>query len=110
MTHSQYHLIWPNTTINISPGPMNISLERWVPDGTGRTIEVTDYWFGADVPAEIVQEVLEFDEQVSNEDTDLVLTVQEGLSSGTVPQGRLMLESEQLIADFQRRLHDVITA
>ncbi len=110
VTHSQYHLIWPNTTINISPGPMNISLERWVPDGTGRTIEVTDYWFGADVPAEIVAEVLEFDEQVSNEDTDLVLTVQEGLSSGTVPQGRLMLESEQLIADFQRRLHDVITA
>ena len=39
-----------------------------------------------------------------------MLTVQEGLSSGTVPQGRLMLESEQLIADFQRRLHDVITA
>ena len=101
---SQYHLIWPNTTINISPGPQNISLERWVPDGIGRTLEVTDYWFGADVPETIVQEVLEFDAQVGQEDTDLVVSVQAGLNSGTVPQGRLMRESEQLIVDFQRRL------
>ena len=108
VTQSQYHFLWPNTTINISPGPQNISLERWVPDGTGRTIEVTDYWFGADVPAEIVEEVLAFDEQVSQEDTDLVLTVQAGLGSGTVPQGRLMRESEQLLADFQRRLYDAV--
>ena len=109
VTQSQYHFLWPNTTINIAPGPQNISIERWVPDGTGRTIEVTDYWFGADVPAEIVQEVLEFDDQVGQEDTDLVLSVQAGLDSGTVPQGRLMRESEQLIADFQRRLYDAIT-
>ena len=105
---SQYHFLWPNTTVNIVPGPQNISLERWVPDGVGRTIEVTDYWFGADVPAEIVQEVLDFDQQVGQEDTDLVVTVQAGLASGAVPQGRLMRESEQLIADFQRRVFDAI--
>ena len=108
VTQSQYHFLWPNTTINISPGPPNIALERWVPDGLGRTIEVTDYWFGADVPVEIVQEVLDFDAQVGQEDTDLVVSVQAGLDSGAVPQGRLMRESEQLIADFQRRLHDAI--
>ena len=33
VTQSQYHLLWPNTTINIAPGPQNIALERWVPDG-----------------------------------------------------------------------------
>jgi choline monooxygenase len=70
---SQYHFLWPNTTVNIAPGPANISLERWVPDGIGRTIEVTDYWFGADVPAEIVEEILEWDDQVGREDTDLVV-------------------------------------
>ena len=109
VTQSQYHLLWPNTTINIAPGPQNIALERWVPDGLGRTIEVTDYWFGADVPPEIVQEVLDFDAQVGQEDIDLVLSVQAGLDSGTVQQGRLMRESEQLIADFQRRLYDAIS-
>ena len=98
----------PTTTINIVPGPQNISIERWVPDGTGRTIEVTDYWFGKDVPVEIVDEVLAFDKQVGQEDIDLVVTVQAGLDSGTVPQGRLMRESEQLIADFQRRVFDAI--
>ena len=106
---SQYHFLWPNTTINIAPGPANIALERWVPDGVGRTVEVTDYWFGADVPPEIMQEVLDFDDQVGREDTDLVVSVQAGLNSGTVPQGRLMRESEQLIADFQHRLHDAVT-
>jgi hypothetical protein len=34
--------------------------------------------------------------------------VQAGLDSGTVRQGRLMRESEQLIADFQRRLYDAV--
>ena len=108
VTQAQYHFLWPNTTINIAPGPQNISVERWVPDGTGRTLEATDYWFGADVPSEVVQELLAFDEQVGREDTDLVVSVQAGLESGTVPQGRLMRESEQLIADFQRRLYDAI--
>ena len=60
-----------------------------MPDGVGRTIEVTDYWFGADVPPEIVQEVLACDDQVGREDTDLVLSVQAGLDSGLVAQGRL---------------------
>ncbi len=109
VTQSQYHFIFPSTTINIAPGPPNISLEYWAPDGLGRTIEVTDYWFGADVAPETIEEILEFDDQVGREDTDLVVSVQAGLSSGMVRQGRLMRESEQLIADFQRRLRDAVS-
>lgn len=40
----------------------------------------------------------------------LVQSVQRGLESGAVPQGRLMGESEKLIADFQRRVHAALTA
>ena len=83
---SQYHFLWPNTTVNIAPGPANISLERWVPDGLGRTIEITDYWFGVDVPPDIVQEVLDWDDQVGQEDSDLVVSVQAG-SLGRRPSG-----------------------
>jgi phenylpropionate dioxygenase-like ring-hydroxylating dioxygenase large terminal subunit len=36
------------------------------------------------------------------------VTVQRGLDSGMVPQGRLMTASEQLIADFQRRVRDAL--
>jgi choline monooxygenase len=110
VTQSQFHFLWPATTVNIVPGPTNVSLERWVPDGTGRTIEITDYFFGPDASAEQIEELLAFDDQVGREDTSLVESVQRGLDSGAVPQGRLMLESEQLIADFQRRVRDAIAS
>jgi phenylpropionate dioxygenase-like ring-hydroxylating dioxygenase large terminal subunit len=108
VTQSQYHFLFPATTVNIAPGLPNVSLERWIPDGTHRTIEVTDYFFDPDVEQEQLDEMLAWDNQVAEEDVSLVESVQRGLDSGTVPQGRLMEESEQLIADFQRRVHDAL--
>jgi len=105
---SQYHFLWPNTTINIVPGPQNLSIERWVPVGPRETMEVTDYFFAPDERDERIAEVIEFDTQVAEEDVALVLSVQRGLDSGRVPQGRLMGESEKLIADFQRRVFDAL--
>ena len=108
MRQSQYHFIWPNTTINISPGPQNVSIERWVPLGPRATVEATDYFFGEGVPAERIEESIAFDTQVATEDVALVESVQRGLDSRTVVQGRLMPESEQLVAAFQRRVHDTL--
>jgi len=105
MAQSQYHFVWPNTTINISPGPQNVSIERWVPVDTKTTIEATDYYFGAEVTDAQIDESIAFDTQVATEDVALVTNVQAGLDSGMVQQGRLMGESEQLIAAFQRRLY-----
>jgi len=53
-------------------------------------------------------ELLAFDMQVGEEDVALVESVQRGLDSATVNQGRLLPESEQLIADFQRRVRDAL--
>jgi len=107
---SQYHFLWPNTTVNISPGPQNVSIERWVPRGPRLTVEATDYFFGADVPPERIEESIAWDTQVATEDVALVLAVQRGLDSRMVEQGRLMPESEQLVAAFQRRVHDALFA
>jgi phenylpropionate dioxygenase-like ring-hydroxylating dioxygenase large terminal subunit len=104
VTQAQYHFLWPNTTINIEAGPVNIAIERWVPTGLRTTVEVTDYYFGPDVSEEQMQEVIEFGTQVGIEDQALCESVQEGLDSRLVPQGKLMLESEQLIHDFQRKV------
>ena len=52
--------------------------------------------------------MLEFDNQVALEDLALVQSVQKGLASGAVPQGRVMAQSEQLLADFHRRVHDAL--
>jgi Ring hydroxylating alpha subunit (catalytic domain) len=83
----------------------NVSLERYNPDGVFRTVEVTDYYFGTDVSTAEIEELMAWDNQVAEEDVSLVQSVQRGLDSGAVPQGRLMGESEKLIADFQRRIH-----
>ena len=106
VTQAQYHFLFPATTVNIAPGMQNVSLERWLPEGTGRTIEVTDYFFAPDAPEAEIEELMAWDTQVAEEDTALVQSVQRGLDSGLVQQGRLMVESEVLIADFQRRVRD----
>ena len=108
IAQAQYHLLWPTTTVNIAPGFANVALERWLPDGAGRTIEVTDYFFAPDATEAEIEEFLAFDTQVGEEDIALVESVQRGLDSGAVPQGRLLPGSEQLIADFQRRVRDAV--
>ena len=60
------------------------------------------------VSAEEIDELGAWDTQVAEEDVALVEAVQRGLDSGMVPQGRLMTASEQLIADFQRRVRDAL--
>ena len=84
---SQFHFLFPNTTINIAPGPQNLSIERWVPVGPRTTVEVTDYFFDPDESDERIQELLEWDGQVAEEDVSLVLSVQRGLDSGRVRRG-----------------------
>jgi carnitine monooxygenase subunit len=108
VAQAQYHFLFPSTTLNIAPGIPNISVERYNPDGLRRTVEVTDYYFGTDVSDEEIAELVAWDTQVAEEDVSLVQSVQLGLESGAVPQGRLMGSSEQLIADFQRRVHDAL--
>ncbi len=105
---SQYHHLFPSTTINIAPGIPNISMERYLPTGLCETMEVTDYYFGIDTSEAEIEELVAWDTQVAEEDVSLVQSVQRGLESGAVPQGRLMPESEKLIADFQRRVHDAL--
>lgn len=108
VAQAQYHFLFPATTINIAPGIANIGLERYVPDGPHRTVEVTDYYFGPDASPEQIEELKAWDNEVGQEDVGLVESVQRGLDSGMVPQGRLMAESEQLIADFQHRVRDAL--
>ena len=42
ITRAQCHFLWPNVTLNVEPGPQNVSLDVWAPDGPGRTIGFTD--------------------------------------------------------------------
>ena len=45
----QFHLLYPNTGINVFPGPANLSIGPISPNGTGRTERYLDYFFAPDV-------------------------------------------------------------
>ena len=108
IARGQFHFLWPNVTINVMPGHANLSIGPVVPTAPERTARFLDYFVGPEVDEAWVEDMLAFDDQVGTEDTVLVERVQRGLRSGAVPHGHLLLESERLIAHFQRLLVDAL--
>jgi phenylpropionate dioxygenase-like ring-hydroxylating dioxygenase large terminal subunit len=98
----QFHMIWPSTKVNVFPGSPNVSIGPLTPAGVGRTDGFLDYFFLADADPAEVTELIELDDEVGAEDRVLVESVQRGLQARAFEHGRLMLPSEELIADFQR--------
>jgi phenylpropionate dioxygenase-like ring-hydroxylating dioxygenase large terminal subunit len=108
VTRSQFHFLWPNTMINIFPGRMNFSIGPVLPAGPERTERFLDYFFGPDADDAWISELLEFDGQVGAEDKVLVENVQRGVATGLIERGRLLPQSERLIADFQQRVQAAV--
>jgi choline monooxygenase len=102
----QFHLLFPNVKLNVYPGPPNLSIGPVFPAGPERTLGFLDYFFPADADAGWIDELVAFDDQVGREDAKLVECVQRGVRSGAIERGRLLPESEQLVAAFQRRIVD----
>jgi phenylpropionate dioxygenase-like ring-hydroxylating dioxygenase large terminal subunit len=97
----QFHLLFPNTGINVFPGPANLSIGPVVPNGPHRTERYLDYFFAPGLDEQWIREFFEFDDQVGREDTALVESVHRGMASGVLEHGRLLLGSEPLLAAFQ---------
>ncbi len=108
IARGQFHFLWPNVTINVMPGHPNLSIGPIVPAGPERTTRFLDYFIGPDVEQAWIDDMLEFDDQVGREDTVLVERVQKGLRGGGLEHGRLLPESERLIAHFQGLLLDAL--
>ena len=58
IVRAQWHYLWPNMTFNVEPGPQNISVDVWVPDGPDRTVGFTEHFFAPDVPEETAEELM----------------------------------------------------
>jgi phenylpropionate dioxygenase-like ring-hydroxylating dioxygenase large terminal subunit len=99
---SQFHFLWPNFNMNVFPGKPSLSCGPMIPLGPERTGRFLDYYFAPDVDQAWVDELVAFDSQVGLEDRALVEGVQRGVRSGVLGEGRLLSESEQLVAHFQR--------
>ena len=99
---SQYHLLWPNTTININPGFPNLSLDVWMPDGPNATKGFSEQYFAPGASAEFAKDLIAFNKAVGTEDDRLTNAVQRGLLAGIPEQGRLLTTSEHLVIRFQK--------
>jgi phenylpropionate dioxygenase-like ring-hydroxylating dioxygenase large terminal subunit len=108
LPEGQFHLLWPNTGINVFPGRPNLSIGPILPLAPDRTRRVLDYFFAPEEDEAWIAEFLEFDDQVGREDTRLIESVQRGAGSGALESGRLLPESEQLVAAFQARLRGAL--
>jgi phenylpropionate dioxygenase-like ring-hydroxylating dioxygenase large terminal subunit len=98
----QFHLVWPNIKVNVMPGLPNLSIGPLLPVASDRTDGWLDYFFAAETDPGWIEEYLELDDQVGAEDRVLVESVQRGMGAGAFESGRLLLPSEELIAEFQR--------
>jgi phenylpropionate dioxygenase-like ring-hydroxylating dioxygenase large terminal subunit len=104
----QFHFLWPNTRINVFPGPANLSIGPALPVAPERTAGFLDYFFGQGVTAQEKEELVAFDSQVGAEDRELVESVQRGMRSGLIGSGTLLPESERLIAHFQALVRETL--
>ena len=99
---SHFHLLWPNFTLNVVPGPPNMLTLVFLPVGPERTRSVIEHFFAPDTDENLIAEMIEFGNVVGREDQGLVESIQRAVRSGVIERGRLLLSSEHLIQHFQR--------
>jgi phenylpropionate dioxygenase-like ring-hydroxylating dioxygenase large terminal subunit len=104
----QFHLLFPNTVINVMPGRPNLSIGPIVPIAPDRTSRFLDYLVAPDADDAWIEEMLAFDAQVGHEDTRLVERVQRGVAAGLIDEGTLLPESERHVAHFQALVVDAL--
>ncbi|MGH7030311.1 MAG: aromatic ring-hydroxylating oxygenase subunit alpha [Stellaceae bacterium] len=109
VTQSQYHLLWPNTTISINPGFPNLSIDVWIPDGPNATRGFSEQYFAPGVSPKFARDLVAFNQQVGAEDDALTCSVQRGLLGGLPERGQLLISSEQLVIHFQKLVATALT-
>jgi ferredoxin-NADP reductase/phenylpropionate dioxygenase-like ring-hydroxylating dioxygenase large terminal subunit len=102
VAQSQYHLLWPNLTININPGFPNLSVDLWMPDGPNATKGFSEQYFAPGVTEEFAKDLIAFNKEVGAEDDVLTDSVQRGLLGGLPDFGRFLTNSEHLVVHFQK--------
>jgi phenylpropionate dioxygenase-like ring-hydroxylating dioxygenase large terminal subunit len=108
VTDGFYAFLWPNFTVNIYPGPGNVSLNLFLPLGPGRTRAIYEYCFVDAIGKQEERDFVDFVQQVQMEDIGLCESVQRGLSTGYLQQGKLMLRQERALQHFQRLSHQFL--
>jgi choline monooxygenase len=93
--------------VNLYPGRGNASTNLILPVAPDRTVAVYDFYFEEGMPEAVG--MVEFIDQVQQEDVVICESVQRGLESGFYGQGRLMTRHEKGIQHFERLVFEALT-
>ena len=104
-----YYFVYPNVMLNIMPGRMQTN--RIVPLGPDRCRVEFDYYYAQDAAAQArIAADQEFSDEVQQEDIDICVAVQRGLTSDTYEAGRLCPKRESGVWHFHNRLRAAYAA
>ncbi|MBA3415521.1 MAG: aromatic ring-hydroxylating dioxygenase subunit alpha [Chloroflexia bacterium] len=101
-----FSYVFPGTMLSMPPGRLNLTLVH--PIDSEQTLVVTEYYFAGEVSEEQVAEQVAFTNRTKGEDQALVESVQRGLRSGMLPQGRFLSNSEHLLQHVDRMVVDAL--
>ena len=101
---------YPNTTLSIFPGGMNMS--RIIPLGTRRTRLVYNFFFGDDLPAAAAKnrDTIERNCQVVREDFGICESYQGNLEAGIFDRGPLSPRHEEGVRHFHDLLRESLAS
>jgi len=103
-----YAFLWPNFTLNIYPGPGNVSVNLFVPVASSRTLALFEYYLADAVSDAEADEFVAFVDQVQREDTELCESAQRGLRSGRLERGLLVPGREDGLKHFQGLVQEAL--
>jgi phenylpropionate dioxygenase-like ring-hydroxylating dioxygenase large terminal subunit len=103
-----YAFLWPNFTLNVYPGPGNVSVNLFTPVAADRTLALFEYYLADDVSGAEADQFVAFVDQVQREDTELCESAQRGLRSGRLDRGLLVPGREDGLQHFQRLVEQAL--
>lgn len=99
---------FPNLALNVYPEGMNV--ERWLPDGPGRTTVIYDCFVADPGAVEANDEIVRLGVEVLDEDRRICELVQRNLEAGVYTEGRLSPRHENGVYAFQNWVRAALDA
>jgi phenylpropionate dioxygenase-like ring-hydroxylating dioxygenase large terminal subunit len=95
-SETKTYFVWPNLWLIAYPGPSNLIIARWLPEGTAAAVCVRDFYFGDDFPADKQADFVSYVEQVQIEDLGICKEVYGNVSTGAFEHSLLRPDNSGL--------------
>lgn len=102
------YFVWPNLWLIAYPGPSNLTIARWYPEGIERSVCRRDYYFGEDFPADKRDEFVGYVQQVQIEDVEICNEVYGNIKTGAFERSILRPNNSGLGEHGIQQFQDLI--